>query len=95
MVFINKKLISLYKNKKKTNIYVKNKSNVITEDVLGKTFIVYNGIKWCKKPIDTYYYINKPIGALRNLESKKISIFKHKKNKKGKLTKQKIKHRKK
>ena len=80
MLFIQKKLIPVYK--KKNVIYTKLKSNVITRDVLGKTFIIYNGKKWLRKDIDSAYYLYKSIGSLKNLDTRKLSVFKSKKKKK-------------
>ena len=45
MFFIKKNLIRLYLNKKKLYIYTKSKASIITKDVLGKSFIIYNGKK--------------------------------------------------
>jgi len=94
MYFIKKKLIKLYLNEYKQNIYIKSKSSIITTDAIGKCFFIYNGKKWLKKPIDNYYFVNKPIGSLKNLESKLISVYKRKKNKKIKK-KTNTKHKKK
>lgn len=81
MFFIEKKLLKIYKNKSIKNVITKSRSCFITKDLLGKTFIVYNGKKWLRKDIDNHYYINKSIGVLKNLETKKISTFKSKKKK--------------
>lgn len=81
MYFIKKNLIRLYLNKKVKYIYTKCRSSLITKDVLGKSFIVYNGKKWLRKDINNMYYLNKPIGSLKNLDTKKISTFKAKKKK--------------
>ena len=84
MLFIKKNLIKLYLNKKKKYIYSKLKSNIITRELIGKSFIIYNGKKWLKKDIDNLYYLNKPVGSLNNLDTKKISLYKSKKKKKKK-----------
>ena len=84
MLFINKNIIKFYLNKKKKYIYTKLKSNVITRELIGKSFIIYNGKKWLKKEIDNLYYLNKPIGSLKNLDTKKITLYKTKKKKKKK-----------
>jgi len=81
MVFIKKKLINLYKNKKKIYIYSKSRANTIHKDILGRVFFVYNGKKWIKKKIDNFYYINKSIGMLKNLDTKVVSIYKKNKKK--------------
>jgi len=83
MLFINKKIIRLY-NSNKTNIYIKNKSNIITKDSLGKCFFIYNGHKWIKKQIDLHYFIYKPVGSLKNINTKLISVYRVKKDKKKK-----------
>ena len=59
--------------------------------MLGKSLIIYNGKKWIRKDIDTFYYINKSIGSLKNLETKKISVYKSKQKKKKSLSKKKKK----
>lgn len=82
MFHIKKKLLKLYTNKKKEFIYTKSKSSIITKDLFGKCILVYNGKKWLKKNIDNSYLLNKSIGLLRNIETKKISIYKKKKKKK-------------
>jgi ribosomal protein S19 len=84
MLFIKKNLIKLYLNKKKKYIYTTLKSNTITRELIGKSFIIYNGKKWLKKDIDNLYYLNKSIGSLTNLDTKKISQYKSKKKKKKK-----------
>ena len=81
MFFINKKLIKFYLDKKCKSIFSKNRSSFITKDLLGKSFIVYNGKKWLRKDIDTFYHLNKTIGSFKNLDTKKISVFKVKKKK--------------
>lgn len=91
MLYIKKNLIPLYLNKKKKYIYTKSKASIITKDVLGKSLIIYNGKKWIRKDIDTFYYINKSIGSLKNLETKKISVYKSKQKKKKSLSKKKKK----
>jgi ribosomal protein S19 len=82
MYHIKKKLLKLYTNEEKNFIYTKSKGSIITKDLFGKCIIVYNGKKWLKKNIDNSYLLNKSIGLLKNLETKKISIYKKKKNKK-------------
>jgi len=81
MFFIARNLLKIYKNKNIRYIITKSRSCFITKDVVGKTFIVYNGKKWLRKDIDTHYYINKSLCSLRNLETKKISTYKSKKKK--------------
>lgn len=83
MTYICKKLIKLYQNSTKANVYVKKKSSVITSDLLGKTALIYNGRKWVKKQMDNHYLLGKPLGALRNVNSKVPSIYKSKKKKKA------------
>ena len=78
MFFIEKKLLKLYKNKNIKNIITKSRSCFITRELLGKTFILYNGKKWLRKDIDTHYYINKSIGSLKNLETKLLNQKKKK-----------------
>ena len=70
MFFINKKLIKFYLDKKCKSIFSKNRSSFITKDLLGKSFIVYNGKKWLRKDIDTFYHLNKTIGSFKNLDTK-------------------------
>ena len=95
MYYIKKNLIKLYLNNKKKYIYTKHKSNMITKEVLGKAFIIYNGKRWLKKDIDNLYYVNKILGSLKNIETKKISLYKSKKKKKSQSIKNSIKKRKK
>lgn len=89
MFFIKKNLIRFYLKKDIKYIYTKCRSSFITKDVIGKSFIVYNGKKWLRKDIDTFYHINKKIGFFKNLETKKISVFKDKKKKKNIVKKKK------
>lgn len=81
MFHINKKLINLYKNKKKKYIYTKSKSSILNKDTFGKCFFVYNGKTWLKKNIDHSYFLNKSIGLLKNISTKKICVYKQKKKK--------------
>lgn len=81
MFFIKKNLVRFYLDKDIKYIYTKCRSSFITKDVLGKSFIVYNGKKWLRKDIDNSYYLNKRVGYLKYLETKKISVFKTKKKK--------------
>ena len=85
MFFIKKKLITLYRNPNKINIYTKNQSNIITKETFGKCFFIYNGRLWIKKQIDNHYYLYKPVGSLKNTNTKKISIYRVKKDKKRKV----------
>lgn len=87
MIFIKKKLINLYINKNKYNIYTKFKSTTITKDVLGKCFYVYNGKNWIKKPINNEFFFYKSVGSLKNINTKIRSIYKKKKQKKKKSIK--------
>lgn len=82
MIFIKKKLIKQYLNPKTKFIYTKARSTTINKDVLGKFFIVYNGKKWLKTHVNNRYLLNKPVGRLKNMDTKKISIYKSKKKKK-------------
>jgi len=82
MSYIHKKLINLYLKDKKKVIYVKKKSSTITTDIIGKTVLIYNGKKWVKKKLDNYYLVNKPLGTLRNVQTKVKSVYKSNKKKK-------------
>jgi len=81
MFFIDKKLIYFYTRNKIKYIYTKQRSCLVTKDLLGKTVLVYNGKNWLRKDVDSLYYINKNISILKNLETRKISVFKSKKKK--------------
>lgn len=81
MFFIDKKLIYSYNINNLKYVYTKQRTCLVTKHLLGKTFIVYNGKKWLRKDIDTFYCINKNIANFKNLETRKISVFKSKKKK--------------
>ena len=89
-MYINKKLIKLYKNKNKLFLYTKSKSSIITKDLFGKCVYVYNGRFWLKKKIDNSYFLNKSIGSLKNVYTRKWCVYKQKKKKEKKKKKKKI-----
>ena len=82
MFYIDKKLVYFYTRSNTKYIYSKKRSCLVTKDLLGKVLIVYNGKKWLSKEIDNFFYVNKSISSFKNLETRKISVFKSKKKKK-------------
>ena len=82
--YVKSKLIKFYVNKKYIYFRTKSLSTTITDELLGKYVFVYNGKKWICKDIDNDFYVNKPIGELKNINTKISSIYKKKKLKKKK-----------